>query len=119
MSHYTWHNVTESSRITTKHSFSTLSFVAEIFIFLYVGMDALDIEKWKFVNDSPGTSIAASSVLLGLILVGRAAFVFPLSFLSNLAKKSPNEKISFRQQVIIWWAGLMRGLFQWHLNIIR
>ncbi|RDX96397.1 Sodium/hydrogen exchanger 2 [Mucuna pruriens] len=109
MSHYTWHNVTESSRITTKHSFATLSFVAEIFIFLYVGMDALDIEKWKFVSDSPGTSVATSSVLLGLILLGRAAFVFPLSFLSNLAKKSPDEKISFRQQVIIWWAGLMRG----------
>ncbi|KAJ6694227.1 hypothetical protein OIU85_004963 [Salix viminalis] len=109
MSHYTWHNVTESSRITTKHAFATLSFVAEIFIFLYVGMDALDIEKWKFVSDSPGTSIAVSSILLGLVMVGRAAFVFPLSFLSNLSKKSPNEKISFRQQFIIWWAGLMRG----------
>lgn len=24
-----------------------MSFVAETFIFLYVGMDALDIEKWK------------------------------------------------------------------------
>ncbi|KAL2325445.1 hypothetical protein Fmac_024503 [Flemingia macrophylla] len=109
MSHYTWHNVTESSRITTKHSFATLSFVFEIFIFLYVGMDALDIEKWKFVSDSPGTSVATSSVLLGLILLARAAFVFPLSFLSNLAKKSSSEKISFREQVIIWWAGLMRG----------
>lgn len=96
MSHYTWHNVTESSRVTTKyvelnllncyygqssrnfipsvsegrcwprchityilllliiffrHAFATLSFVAEIFIFLYVGMDALDIEKWKSVSD--------------------------------------------------------------------
>ncbi|CAL5415169.1 unnamed protein product [Camellia sinensis] len=118
MSHYTWHNVTESSRITTKyiplkissqaigtHAFATLSFVAEIFIFLYVGMDALDIEKWRFVNDSPGISVAVSSILLGLILAGRAAFVFPLSFLSNLAKKNPNEKI----EVTIWWAGLMRG----------
>ncbi|KAE9618997.1 hypothetical protein Lal_00047315 [Lupinus albus] len=109
MSHYTWHNVTESSRITTKHAFATLSFVAEIFIFLYVGMDAMDIEKWRFVSDSPGTSVAASSILLGLVLVGRAAFVFPLSFLSNLFKKSQSEKLSFRQQVIIWWAGLMRG----------
>ncbi|MED6111215.1 monovalent cation:H+ antiporter, CPA1 (nhx1) [Stylosanthes scabra] len=90
MSHYTWHNVTESSRITTKHAFATISFVAEIFLFLYVGMDALDIEKWRFVSD-------------------RAALVFPLSFLSNLAKKSSSEKITFRQQVIIWWAGLMRG----------
>lgn len=109
MSHYTWHNVTESSRITTKHTFATLSFVSEIFIFLYVGMDALDIEKWRFVSDSPGTSVAVSSILLLLVLAGRAAFVFPLSFLSNLSKKSPNDKISFRQQVIIWWAGLMRG----------
>ncbi|KAJ9700120.1 hypothetical protein PVL29_005786 [Vitis rotundifolia] len=99
MSHYTWHNVTESSRVTTKHAFATLSFVAEIFIFLYVGMDALDIEKWRFVSDSPGKSIGVSSILLGLVLVGRAAFVFPLSFLSNLTKKSSSEKIELKQQV--------------------
>ncbi|XP_058077935.1 sodium/hydrogen exchanger 1 isoform X2 [Magnolia sinica] len=75
MSHYTWHNVTESSRITT----------------------------------NPGKSIGVSSILLALVLVGRAAFVFPLSFLSNLTKKTPSDKISFKQQVTIWWAGLMRG----------
>ncbi|KAJ7955037.1 Sodium/hydrogen exchanger [Quillaja saponaria] len=109
MSHYTWHNVTESSRVTTKHAFATLSFVAEIFIFLYVGMDALDIEKWRIVSQSPGKSVGVSSILLGLILVGRAAFVFPLSFLSNLTKKSQFEKIELKQQVTIWWAGLMRG----------
>ncbi|OAY27809.1 sodium/hydrogen exchanger 2 isoform X2 [Manihot esculenta] len=109
MSHYTWHNVTESSRVTTRHAFATLSFVAEIFIFLYVGMDALDIEKWKFVSHSPRTSVGVSAILLGLVLVGRAAFVFPLSFLSNLTKKSSYEKIDIKQQVTIWWAGLMRG----------
>ncbi|KAK9161455.1 hypothetical protein Syun_007796 [Stephania yunnanensis] len=109
MSHYTWHNVTESSRITTKHAFATLSFMAEIFIFLYVGTDAMDIEKWRFVKSSPGESIAVSSILLGLVLIGRAAFVFPLSFLSNLAKRNPSEKIEFKQQITIWWAGLMRG----------
>ncbi|CAD6216764.1 unnamed protein product [Miscanthus lutarioriparius] len=109
MSHYTWHNVTESSRVTTKHAFATLSFIAETFLFLYVGMDALDMEKWEFASDSPGKSIGISSILLGLVLVGRAAFVFPLSFLSNLTKKSPLEKITLRQQIVIWWAGLMRG----------
>lgn len=72
---------------------------------------------------------------MGLVMAGRAAFVFPLSFLSNLAKKSPTERIGFKQQVcylfircnkfllpyksncitvlhfqiIIWWSGLMRG----------
>ncbi|KAL3829364.1 hypothetical protein ACJIZ3_018166 [Penstemon smallii] len=109
MSHYTWHNVTENSRVTTKHTFATLSFVAEIFIFLYVGMDALDIEKWRVVSDSLKTSVSVSATLLGLVLVGRAAFVFPLSFLSNLTKKTPHDKIGFKQQVTIWWAGLMRG----------
>ncbi|CAN1149915.1 Sodium/hydrogen exchanger 2, partial [Linum perenne] len=99
MSHYTWHNVTQSSRVTTKHAFATLSFVAEIFLFLYVGMDALDIEKWRFVSDSPGTSIAASSILMGLVLVGRAAFVFPLSFISNFTKKHPSDKLTLNQQV--------------------
>ncbi|XP_022159222.1 sodium/hydrogen exchanger 2-like [Momordica charantia] len=109
MSHYTWHNVTESSRVTTKHAFATLSFISETFIFVYVGMDALDIEKWSFVSDSPGTSVSVSAILLGLVMVGRAAFVFPLSFLSNLAKKSPDQRITLREQIIIWWAGLMRG----------
>lgn len=108
MSHYTWHNVTESSRVTTKHIFATLSFISEIFIFLYVGMDALDIEKWNAVWSSPGKSVEASSILLGLVLIGRAAFVFPLSFLSNL-RKPENGKINLKQQVTIWWAGLMRG----------
>ncbi|KQJ87491.1 sodium/hydrogen exchanger 2 [Brachypodium distachyon] len=111
MSHYTWHNVTESSRVTTKHAFATLSFISETFLFLYVGMDALDIEKWKIVSEtySPMKSVALSSIIVALVLVARAAFVFPLSYLSNLTKKTPGEKISIRQQVIIWWAGLMRG----------
>ncbi|KAH6796515.1 sodium hydrogen exchanger 2 [Perilla frutescens var. hirtella] len=109
MSHYTWHNVTESSRVTTKHMFATLSFIAETFIFLYVGMDALDLEKWKFASESPGKSIGASAALFGLIVLGRASFIFPLSYLFNLSKKSKSEQLSFKQQCGICWAGLMRG----------
>ncbi|XP_059652526.1 sodium/hydrogen exchanger 1-like [Cornus florida] len=109
MSHYTWHNVTESSRITTKHSFATISFIAETFIFLYVGMDALDIDKWRASKASAGTSIAVSSTLFALVLVGRAAFVYPLANFCNCIKRRDSDKIEFRQQFIIWWAGLMRG----------
>nr|UTD53586.1 Na+/H+ exchanger 1 [Casuarina glauca] len=109
MSHYTWHNVTESSRITTKHAFATISFIAETFIFLYVGMDALDIDKWKSSNASAGTSVAVSATLLALVLVGRAAFVFPIANITNCMKKRESTKIGLREQFIIWWAGLMRG----------
>ncbi|PRQ42107.1 putative cation/H+ exchanger, cation/H+ exchanger, CPA1 family [Rosa chinensis] len=109
MSHYTWHNVTESSRITTKHAFATMSFISETFIFLYVGMDAMDIDKWKSSKASPGISIGVSSILFALVLIGRAAFIFPIANISNCCKKRESTKIKFRQQFIMWWAGLMRG----------
>ncbi|KAJ7522860.1 hypothetical protein O6H91_18G029700 [Diphasiastrum complanatum] len=107
MSHYTWHNVTESSRITSKHTFATMSFIAETFIFLYVGMDTLDVDKWKKANERASFSIAG--ILLLLVLLGRAAFVFPLSALSNYLRRTPGTRINYRQQIIIWWAGLIRG----------
>ncbi|KAG5541337.1 hypothetical protein RHGRI_021238 [Rhododendron griersonianum] len=109
MSHYTWHNVTESSRVTTKHGFATISFICETFIFLYVGMDALDVDKWTASEASPLTSVAVSSTLFGLVLVGRAAFVYPLVNIFNCFAKKDSDKIIFKQQFIMWWAGLMRG----------
>ncbi|KAL8166392.1 hypothetical protein V2J09_007891 [Rumex salicifolius] len=109
MSHYTWHNITESSRITTKHAFATMSFIAETFIFLYVGMDALDISQWKASSASAGKSLAVSSTLLALVLMGRAAFIFPLVSIVNCTKRRESEKIAPRKQFIIWWSGLMRG----------
>ncbi|CAN6691491.1 unnamed protein product [Malus baccata var. baccata] len=94
MSHYAWHNITEKT-----------------FIFLYVGMDALDIEKWKLTELSLGSSLGIYSTILMLILIGRAAFVFPLSAVSNYMNRRAerSSSISFKNQVIIWWAGLMRG----------
>ncbi|KAL7590831.1 hypothetical protein Lser_V15G35597 [Lactuca serriola] len=111
MSHYAWHNVTESSRITTKHTFAAMSFIAETFIFLYVGMDALDYEQWKMSILSLGASIGMYSSVMLLILVGRAAFVFPLSIISNYMNRvgDGSSKITAKHQVVIWWAGLMRG----------
>ncbi|EYU27401.1 hypothetical protein ABFS82_13G162300 [Erythranthe guttata] len=111
MSHYAWHNVTDSSRITTKHVFAMMSFIAETFIFLYVGMDALDIEKWKMSKLSGWDSIGVYSGIMLLILLGRAAFVFPLSALSNCLNTSTrrSSSITFNHQIVIWWAGLMRG----------
>jgi NhaP-type Na+/H+ or K+/H+ antiporter len=83
-----------------RHAFATMSFIAETFIFLYVGMDALDVDKWKMATTTLGQSFGLFSTLLVLILVGRAAFVFPLSALSNYIRKSSNTKIGIRQQVL-------------------
>ncbi|KAK1274614.1 Sodium/hydrogen exchanger 4 [Acorus gramineus] len=112
MSHYAWHNVSDHSRVTTRHMFATLSFIAEIFIFLYVGMDALDTEKWKMTKIRFPQAFGMYGIIISLILLGRAAFVFPLSALSNyLSSNSETTKITLKHQVVIWWAGLMRGAF--------
>ncbi|KAJ7296264.1 hypothetical protein O6H91_Y134500 [Diphasiastrum complanatum] len=107
MSHYTWHNVTESSRVTSKHTFATMSFIAETFIFLYVGMDLLDVDKWALAKRSAVLPI--SGILIVLVLLGRAAFVFPLSVILNHVRRTPSTHINFQRQIIMWWAGLMRG----------
>nr|XP_043618800.1 sodium/hydrogen exchanger 4-like [Erigeron canadensis] len=111
MSHYAWHNVTENSRITAKNTFAALSFIAETFIFLYVGMDALDYQKWKMNILSFWRSIGIYGIVMLLILVGRAAFVFPLSAIANYMHRSGEgpSKITRKHQIVIWWAGLMRG----------
>nr|POE53971.1 sodium/hydrogen exchanger 1 [Quercus suber] len=70
----------------------------ETFIFLYIGMDALDIDKWKSSKASPGTSIAVSSTLFALVLVGRAAFVFPIANITNCVKNRPSTKIELWKQ---------------------
>ncbi|PIA38317.1 hypothetical protein AQUCO_02800178v1 [Aquilegia coerulea] len=110
MSHYAYHNVSDGSKVTTKNSSSTMSNIAETFIFLYMGMDVLDIEKWNKSNSSFGTSLGVHVTIILLICLGRAAFVFPISALANYTNKSDERtRISLKSQIIIWWAGLMRG----------
>ncbi|KAG2682434.1 hypothetical protein I3760_11G191400 [Carya illinoinensis] len=114
MSHYTWHNLSEMLGLLPLlcgHLFATMSFIAETFIFLYVGMDALDIEMWRMTKLSFGTSMSIYSTLILLILLCRAALVFPLSVLSNYMNRRAKRTsvITFKHQIIIWWAGLMRG----------
>ncbi|KAM0006576.1 putative cation/H+ exchanger, cation/H+ exchanger, CPA1 family [Helianthus debilis subsp. tardiflorus] len=62
-------------------------------------------------NSCPRNSFGASAVLFGLIMVGRACFVFPISIISNLTTKPTDNKIEFKHQITVWWAGLMRGAF--------
>jgi len=65
-----------------RHAFATLSFIAETFLFLYVGMDALDIEKWKIVSQ---TYRHALSLFLNLHCSSRRFFL-NLFFLSYAAQ---------------------------------
>lgn len=67
-------------------------------------------------------SIALSATILFLVLVARAAFVFPLSFLANLTKKTEEGKISIKQQVSILFSsilGLLSSLIRGHAGCLH
>ncbi|KAK9909738.1 hypothetical protein WJX75_006766 [Coccomyxa subellipsoidea] len=104
MSHYALHNITKQQRAAVLSFFETISFMSEGAIFVYVGLDALDPMKWK--NTFMGPAMSLFGIIMVLLLVSRGVFVFPILAAHNYWSK---EKLPFRQIVVAWWAGAMRG----------
>ncbi|CAD6184193.1 unnamed protein product [Caenorhabditis auriculariae] len=98
MAQYTQHNVSPVTQITFRHTFRTISFVAETSTFAYIGMAFFTIK----LNIQP--ALIFWSVVL--CLVGRAFNVFCLSYLVNKCRK--DVQISMKNQIIMWFSG-MRG----------
>ncbi|EIE20808.1 Sodium/hydrogen exchanger, partial [Coccomyxa subellipsoidea C-169] len=107
MSHYALHNITKQQRAAVLSFYETISFMSEGSIFVYVGLDALDPLKWKVMqNTFVGPAMALFGIIMVLLLVSRGVFVFPILAAHNYWSK---EKLPFRQIVVAWWAGAMRG----------
>ncbi|XP_050313259.1 sodium/hydrogen exchanger 7 isoform X1 [Anthonomus grandis grandis] len=104
--HYTYNNLSEDSRIRTKQIFELLNFLAENFIFSYIGVSMFTFPKHHF---------APWFILAGFICaaIGRAANVYPLSFLLNLGR---HPKIPANFQHMLFFAGL-RGAMSFALAI--
>ncbi|XP_043259021.1 sodium/hydrogen exchanger 7 isoform X5 [Colletes gigas] len=104
--HYTYNNLSPDSRQRTKQLFELLNFLAENFIFSYIGVSMFTFPKHHF---DPGFIFAGFLCAL----LGRAANVYPLSFVLNLARK---PKISLNYQHMLFFAGL-RGAMSFALAI--
>ncbi|XP_020710016.1 sodium/hydrogen exchanger 6 isoform X3 [Athalia rosae] len=104
--HYTYNNLSLDSRQRTKQLFELLNFLAENFIFSYIGVSMFTFPKHHF---DPGFIFAG----FFCALLGRAANVYPLSFLLNLGR---NPKIPKNYQHMLFCAGL-RGAMSFALAI--
>ncbi|KAL1492703.1 hypothetical protein ABEB36_010919 [Hypothenemus hampei] len=104
--HYTYNNLSEASRLRTKQIFELLNFLAENFIFCYIGVSMFTFPKHHF---------APLFIFAGFICaaIGRAANVYPLSFLLNLGRQ---PKIPMNFQHMLFFAGL-RGAMSFALAI--
>uniref|UniRef100_A0AAY4EFV1 Sodium/hydrogen exchanger n=1 Tax=Denticeps clupeoides TaxID=299321 RepID=A0AAY4EFV1_9TELE len=104
--HYTYNNLSEESTKRTKQLFEVLHFLAENFIFSYMGLALFTFQNHIF---SPIFIIGAFIA----IFIGRASNIYPLSFLLNLGRR---HKISGNFQHMMMFAGL-RGAMAFALAI--
>jgi len=104
--HYTYNNLSPESRARTKQLFELLSFMAENFIFTYLGVSMFTFpsHKWLF-----GFILVAFIA----ILCGRAMNIYPLTFILNLGR---NNKIPLNSQHVLFFSGL-RGAMAFALAI--
>ncbi|CAG9816591.1 unnamed protein product [Phaedon cochleariae] len=104
--HYTYNNLSEDSRHRTKQMFELLNFLAENFIFSYIGVSMFTFPKHHF---------DPLFILAGFLCaaIGRAANIYPLSFILNLGRK---PKIPLNFQHMLFFAGL-RGAMSFALAI--
>uniref|UniRef100_A0A3B3ZIG2 Sodium/hydrogen exchanger n=1 Tax=Periophthalmus magnuspinnatus TaxID=409849 RepID=A0A3B3ZIG2_9GOBI len=104
--HYTYNNLSEESTKRTKQLFEVLHFLAENFIFSYMGLALFTFQNHIF---SPIFIIGAFIA----IFIGRALNIYPLSFLLNLGRR---HKITGNFQHMMMFAGL-RGAMAFALAI--
>lgn len=76
-----------------------MSLLAEISIYLYVGMDSLYRGNWT--NVSVWRVVVLVVVLLISIVVSRVIFVLPICYLQNLWNK--RHKLQLSEMLIIIW----------------
>ncbi|KAF1378376.1 hypothetical protein PFLUV_G00189900 [Perca fluviatilis] len=104
--HYTFNNLSPDSQDRTKQLFELLNFLAENFIFSYMGLTLFSFQSHVF---NPMFIVGAFVA----VFLGRAANIYPLSFLLNLGRKN---KIGYNFQHVMMFAGL-RGAMTFALSI--
>uniref|UniRef100_A0A3Q2QMI6 Sodium/hydrogen exchanger n=1 Tax=Fundulus heteroclitus TaxID=8078 RepID=A0A3Q2QMI6_FUNHE len=104
--HYTYNNLSRDSQDRTKQLFELLNFLAENFIFSYMGLTLFSFQSHVF---NPMFIIGAFLA----VFLGRAANIYPLSFLLNLGRRN---KIGMNFQHVMMFAGL-RGAMTFALSI--
>ncbi|RLN26428.1 hypothetical protein BBJ28_00009857 [Nothophytophthora sp. Chile5] len=111
--HYHLYSISKASSFAFKHLLSTLAFLSENAIYVYIGLSLVAYRDaflwdWRF--------IAAAT---GACLVARACNTFPLCSLANCGRRPMHrKKIPATYMAVIWFAGLRGAIaFALALNV--
>jgi solute carrier family 9 (sodium/hydrogen exchanger), member 8 len=108
MAHYTYNNLSDTSKVAMGKFFHILAFVAETFVFAYLGL-----AMFTFSHDY---NIGLIITAIFACFIARAANVFPVSALINLARGKRRPPIPFKQQFVMFFGGL-RGAIAFSLAL--
>ncbi|KDO31286.1 sodium/hydrogen exchanger 3 [Saprolegnia parasitica CBS 223.65] len=101
MKHYTSNNLSDEGKKVCGHMFNAISYVAETTVFLNLGLAVFALQVGYHLKFIIWSLIAC--------LVGRAMFVFPLSYLIN-QRRPAERRVPQNQQVMIWFSGFRGAL---------
>ena len=105
MAHYGWFNLSPQGQTTSNVVFQFLGFLAEGFVFCYLGLTFFSYRTMPFSPSLVG-------ILLLIICVGRVfstiGFIYFLKLICCYEKTHPNP-LNLKELTFIWYAGLIRG----------
>ncbi|XP_040205043.1 sodium/hydrogen exchanger 9 [Rana temporaria] len=104
--HYTYNNLSEESKMRTKQLFEFMNFLAENFIFCYMGLALFTFQNHIF------NALFICGAFVS-IFVARACNIYPLTFFLNLGRR---KKIPWNFQHMMMFSGL-RGAIAFALAI--
>lgn len=104
MASYAWYNLSVGGRLGSNMIFSFLAFLAEGFVFSYLGLTFFSYKSYPW-------SYQLILVMMLAILVGRFVGSIGLIYTLKLCcyeRDNPN-KMTFKELIFVWYAGMIRG----------
>lgn len=98
--HYTFYNLSSLGQHASYIVFQFISFVMEAFVFIYLGFSFFSFSGHRWC---PKLIMAE----IGVIMVGRFIAVVGLLLFLKICKY--DSKLSLKQQIFVWFAGMIRG----------
>jgi len=108
LAHYGDVNLSRESQTNTRVLFHILANISETLVFIFLGL-----ALFAFDQEYKATLIGVS---IPIILISRALNIFPLSLIINLTRSTVRHRISWQEQIVLWFSGL-RGAIAFALSL--
>ncbi|EAS01743.2 sodium/hydrogen exchanger family protein (macronuclear) [Tetrahymena thermophila SB210] len=109
MGHYAYLNISEESQKGTHLAFETVGYLAEAFVFAYLGISLVNI---NYADIEIGFTIC----MMFAVMFARCFSVYSLPCLQAVFKKQ--SKLNYKQLSMVWYSGTIRGAIAFGLTLM-